>query len=102
MAAIAEEEGVDPEDQVVEAVVVVEVLDHEPSQTATIHRLLPLLIALIAQLILGQGVKNNNKVSKNQKWVSSNLVDVSLLSPFPPPPPISLCQIVSSIKYINK
>lgn len=69
-AAIAEEEEVDREDQVAEAVVVAEALDREHLQIVMIHRLLPLLIALIVQLIPGQGAKNNSKVSKNQKWVS--------------------------------
>jgi len=73
MAAIAEEVGVDLEDRVVGVVVVVEVLVQEHLRIVTIHHPPPLLIVLIGPLKPGQAVKNNNKVFKNQKWVSFNL-----------------------------
>lgn len=73
MAATAEEAGVDPEDQVVDVVAVVEVLVQGHSRTGTIHRLPPLLMVLIGPLKPGQAARNNNKVFKNQKWVSFNL-----------------------------
>lgn len=70
-AATAEEEGVVLEGPVVAVVVVEEVvLDLGHLRTATIRPLLPALTALIVPSTPGQVAKSNNKVFKNQKWVS--------------------------------
>lgn len=72
MAAIAEEAGVDLEDQVADVVAVVVVSVQERLRTVTIHHLPPLMV-LIGPLKPGQAVRNSNKVFKNQKWVNLNL-----------------------------